>query len=91
MFLYHLKRIWQLTKKHSRAYSHDIHWHFSHVRFYANRISKHFKDKRYDPKQDRYWDSLPLDPKKYPFDKEKAEAALYEVREWIREDDNNRG
>jgi hypothetical protein len=86
MITYHIKRVWQIIRLHTRRCVHDIQWHFSHVSFYAKRIKTHFKDKRYNPADDRYWAPLPEDPVKYPFDKEKADAALYEVRQWIRED-----
>lgn len=91
MFLYHLKRIWQLTKKHSRAYVHDIHWHFNHVTFYAKQMTKYYKTHPPKAKDHKYWADLPEDPKVFPFNKEKADAALYEVSKWIREDNKPSG
>ena len=82
----HIKFIWKLARKHWRAFVHDVHWHFSHATFYAKRISAHFKKYPYKQEDYNYWSPPPHDPKKYPYDKQKAESALYEVNEWIRED-----
>jgi hypothetical protein len=86
--LYNLKTLWRLTKKHARAYAHDIQWHFSHIKFYAKRMSLQFKKYPYKQEDYTYWAKLPEDPSVYPFDKQKADSALYEVSRWIREDDN---
>lgn len=91
MIKMHMQYIWFVTKKHSRKWWHDIVWHFSHVKFYADRISKHYAKIPYNPEEDVYWLKPELDPKKYPFDKEKADAALYEVRQWISEDNKPKG
>lgn len=86
-----IKTIWKLACKHWRAFVHDVDWHFSHAKFYAKRISAHFKNQPYNHEEHSYWLKPPLDPVKYSFDKEKADAALYEVRQWISEDTKPKG
>jgi hypothetical protein len=81
------KKISKLARKHWRAFVHDVHWYFNHVTFYAMRITRQLKKYPYNSEEVRYWAKLPEDPSKYPFDKQKASSALYEVTQWIREDE----
>lgn len=83
----HLKVVVTLARKHWRAFRNDVIWHFSHVTYYAKHISErsHRFNHTYGtpgPSGDPFRTPL-LDPLLYPFDKDKSDAAMKEVNEYL--------
>jgi len=87
MTKYDLKVIWGLAKKHWRRFKLDVYWNQSHVKYYAKRIEELAP---FDEHHNQVWGKPPLDPKVYPYDADKANAALRDVNQWIREDEEKK-
>ena len=76
------KRVWGITVRNYRRWRDDIRWEIGKAEFYASRIDVD----RLDPIETP-WATPPLDPRAYPFDQKKADAAYAEVGRWINEDE----
>ena len=85
--LYKAKRIWFLTKWYFLLWKRAITWEISHMKVYRDYITKHAKS--IIKWKDDSFRTPPLDPKAYPFDKDKAEQALIEVQRILDEENSN--
>lgn len=85
--LLRLNRLWQITKKHAILWYHAVLWEINHITVYKRYISKH-SGAMFNWKDDTFT-RLPLNPKIHPFNKEKADAALQEVLQWIEDEQSN--
>ena len=88
--VYNAKIFWQMLRRYVKAFRREYVWRINRVTYYAERISAHVKKFPHLARIKSGYETPPLDPKAYPFDKEKAEQAMIEVNRWI-DEENQKG
>lgn len=83
---YNLKLFWNMLRRYAVAFCKEYAWRTNRVKYYARRISAHVKKYPHLTNVTSGYETPPLDPSAYPFDKAKADAALIEINRWINEE-----
>lgn len=80
-----------MLKRYVVAFRKEYSWRTNRVDYYVKRISAHVKKYPDLAIIESECSKLSLDPLAYRFNKEKADAALNEVNQWIQEENLKKG